>query len=61
MTEAAFPRLQPASSTPGLLERWEVSTSATGADTVCFQCNDRLCQVRLLYQTMRANASVLAH
>jgi len=38
--------LQPASSTPGLLECREVSTGTTGADTVRFQCNGLLCQVR---------------
>ena len=46
MTETIFSWLQPASSTPGLLEYREVSTGTTGADTVCFQCNDRFCQVR---------------
>jgi hypothetical protein len=43
--------LYPASSTPGLLECWEVSTNTTGADTVCFQYNNLLYQVRLFYHS----------
>jgi hypothetical protein len=49
MTEAVLSWLQPASSTLDLLVRWEVSTNATGADTVLFQCNNQLCQVEQRY------------
>ncbi len=43
--------MYPASSTPGLLEYWEVSTSTTGADTVCFQYNHLLYQLRAVYRS----------
>jgi len=43
--------LYPASSSPDLLDRWEVSTNDTEADTVCFQYNGLLYQVCSIYHS----------
>jgi hypothetical protein len=51
MIKAVFMRCILPVSSPDLLECWEVSTNTTEADTVHFQCNNRLYQVYSLYHS----------
>jgi hypothetical protein len=51
MMKEGLTMLYPASSSPDLLECWEVSTNTTEADTVCFQYNNLLYQVRSIYHS----------
>ena len=56
MIKEGLTMLYPASSSPDLLECWEVSTNTTEADTVCFQYNSLLIAKSIIIEpAFRAN------